>query len=291
MARPTGSTAEVHKVRRDYRFAPETMEQVAGGMAVFGGSLKETAFVERAIAHYAEFLAGDPVSQGQLTQEMERLQEQVRELRDVAQRNARLEGALREMERQKSQALDRIREVEDQVRQAQARAHTLEGNVRTTQSTLRSTQIALRLAEEKLTSGPAPKKRVRRKQPPSSEPQITIDSLELKGTMGGYWLQWEQDGLCMNVGLEAVDDHSSLYGYRLEWYGSNPARRGGVLTERQQDHIFRFVAPARARLVEELFKAGWWPKDPTKPEDPTTIWMPPRKGEKPEESQELDTHS
>src|SRR5260370_13348144 len=108
MARPTGSSAEVHKVRRDYRFAPETMEQVAGGMAVFGGSLKETAFVERAIAHYAEFLAGDPVSQGQLTQEMERLQEQVRALRDAqhasqdtAQQNARLEVALREMERQK----------------------------------------------------------------------------------------------------------------------------------------------------------------------------------------------
>lgn len=287
MARPTGSTAEVHKVRRDYRFAPETMEQIAGGMAVFGGSLKETAFVERAIAHYAEFLAGDPVSQGQLTQEMERLQEQVRELhasQDMTQRNAHLEVALREMERQKGQALERIREVEDQLRRSQAHARALEGNVRTTQSTLRSTQIALRLAEEKPTSGPAPEKRVRRKQPPSSEPQITIDSLELKGTMGGYWLQWEQDGLCMNVGLEAIDDHSSLYGYHLEWYGSNPARRGGVLTERQQQQVFRFIAPARARLVEELFKAGWWPKDPTKPEDQATIWMPPRKGEKPKES-------
>src|SRR5260370_33300549 len=95
MARPTGSTAEVHKVRRDYRFAPETMEQVAGGMAVFGGSLKEKAFVGRAIAHHAEFLAGGPGSPGPLHQEMERLHENGQGLRggqqppqDTAQRKA-----------------------------------------------------------------------------------------------------------------------------------------------------------------------------------------------------------
>src|SRR5260370_27743614 len=68
---------------------------------------------------------------------MERLQEQVRALRDAqhasqdtAQQNARLEVALREMERQKGQALDRIREVEDQLRQSRASVHVLENELR-----------------------------------------------------------------------------------------------------------------------------------------------------------------
>jgi hypothetical protein len=43
------------------------MQHIADGMRVFGGSLKETAFVERAIAHYAEFLAGDPEARAPMT--------------------------------------------------------------------------------------------------------------------------------------------------------------------------------------------------------------------------------
>jgi signal transduction histidine kinase len=290
MARPTGSVAEVHKTRRDYRFGQETMQQIADGMRVFGGSLKETAFVERAIGHYAEFLAGDPEVLAQLTREMEWLQDHIRQLRhdqqtsygvaqyaaekatDQAQEVERLRTQASEMERTVSAAQEQAANQDQEKRRLQAQVQRLERELRTTKT-------ALRLAEEKLASGPTPEKRARRKRPPSNAPQITIDSLERKATMGGYWLQWEQDGLCMNVGLEAVDEHSSIDGYRLEWYGSNPARKNLALGQRQQEHVFSFLAPARARLVEELLKAGWWPKDQAKPEDPTTIWMPPRKGE------------
>jgi chromosome segregation ATPase len=148
MARPTGSTAEVHKVRRDYRFAPETMQQIADGMAVFAGSLKETAFVERAITHYAEFLAGDPVSLAPMTQEMAWLQEHIRRLRhdqqgvqnvaqfaaekatNQAQEIERLQVQLRALEQERSQAQEAIRDLETQLRQSRATVRALENDLR-----------------------------------------------------------------------------------------------------------------------------------------------------------------
>jgi len=144
MARPTGSVAAIHKIRRDYRFAPETMQQISDGRAVFAGTLNETEFVERAIAHYAEFLAGDPVSLAPLTQEMAWLQEHIRRLRhdqqgvqnvaqfaaekatDQAQEIERLQVQLRALEQERSQAQEAIRDLEDQVRQSRASVLLLE---------------------------------------------------------------------------------------------------------------------------------------------------------------------
>jgi len=148
MARPIGSTAEVHKVRRDYRFAPETMQQISDGMAIFGGSLKETAFVERAIVHYAEFLAGDPEALAPLTQEIEWLQEHVRRLRQdqqgvqhVAQSAAekvtdqalevkQLQAQLRTLKQEHSEAQERIRNLESLWSQERTSVRLLESALR-----------------------------------------------------------------------------------------------------------------------------------------------------------------
>ena len=74
--RPTGSTASIHRVRRDYRLSQETLGHIAEGRALKSNKLDETAFVEQALAHYAAFLADEV----QVNQEMEQLQTQIRDL-------------------------------------------------------------------------------------------------------------------------------------------------------------------------------------------------------------------
>lgn len=253
--RPRGSYKEQRRQRKDHRFAPDTLSQIKQGQALLPSPpITETAFLERAVGHYLEFLLTGNMQQQSNQQELEQLRDQ---LCDLEQEKQRL----------------------------QDKNLRMENDLRSTKTTLKATQTALRLAEEKKISGPAQSTTALRKRPSSHEPLITIDSLAPKGNMGGYWLRWEQDGLCMHVGLEAVNDYSSVYGYRLEWYGSNPARKNLALGQRQQEHVFSFLAPARARLVEELLKAGWQPEDPTKPEDPTTIWKyRPQEGGKQEDS-------
>lgn len=148
MARPIGSTAEIHKTRRDYRFGQETMENLAGGMAIFAGTLKETAFVERAIAHYAEFLAGDPEALAPLTQELEWLQDHIRRLRhdqqtsqNVAQYAAekatdqaleieQLRTQLQAAEQERNQAQEKNRELDQQLHRARATVRSLENELR-----------------------------------------------------------------------------------------------------------------------------------------------------------------
>lgn len=148
MARPAGSTAKVHKTRRDYRFGQETMESIAGGMAIFAGTLKETAFVERAIAHYAEFLAGDPEALAPLTQELEWLQDHIRRLRktqqasegvaqhaaekatDLALEIEQLRAQLQAAEQERNQAHEKNRELDQQLRQSRATLRSLEDELR-----------------------------------------------------------------------------------------------------------------------------------------------------------------
>lgn len=154
MARPTGSTAEIHKTRRDYRFGQETMEHITSGMAIFAGTLKETAFVERAIAHYAEFLAGDPEALAPLTQELEWLQDHIRRLRntqqasegvaqyaaekatDLALEIEQLRTQLQEAERERNQAQEKNRELEQQLRLSRESARILDKQLREAQSAL-----------------------------------------------------------------------------------------------------------------------------------------------------------
>jgi DNA repair exonuclease SbcCD ATPase subunit len=148
MARPVGSTAAIHRTRRDYRFGQETIDHIAGGMAIFAGTLKETAFVERAIAHYAEFLAGDPEALAPLTQEVEWLQDHLRRLRNaqqtsqnVAQNAAekatdqareieRLRVQLQVTEQERDQVQERNRELESRWNQERARKLLLETELR-----------------------------------------------------------------------------------------------------------------------------------------------------------------
>ena len=152
MARPVGSTAEIHKTRRDYRFGQETMEHIAGGMAIFAGTLKETAFVERAIAHYAEFLAGDPEALAPLTQELKWLQEHVRQLRhaqqtsqgvahstaekatdqalEIEQLQAQIHTLKQKREQEQRGVQERIQGLEAQVRQSRATVRILENELR-----------------------------------------------------------------------------------------------------------------------------------------------------------------
>lgn len=116
MTRPIGSVAEFHKTRRDYRFGQETMEHIAGGMAIFASILKETAFVERAIAHNAEFLAGDPDA---LALEIEPLRAQ---LQAAKQECNRAQEKNRDLDQQLRQARVTLRSLEDELRQAKAAA-------------------------------------------------------------------------------------------------------------------------------------------------------------------------
>jgi hypothetical protein len=297
MARPTGSLAEFHKVRRDYRFGQETMQQIADGMAVFGGSLKETTFVERAIGHYAEFLAGDPEALAPLTQELEWLQEHVRQLRhdqqtsqgvaqyaaekatDQAQEIAQLQAQVSEFEHMLDAAKAQAANQEQEKQRLQAQVQRLENELLTTKTALRTTQTALQVSEEKLASGLAPGKPTRRK--PSQEPRITIDDLTPSGFMGGFWLRWEQDGLLAVVSLDSVDEYSSARGYRLQSFCSSVAHPDQPLTERQQEKAETLTKLARTRMVEELLKAGWKPGDPANPEASWTIWKyQPQAGEK-----------
>jgi hypothetical protein len=74
--RPQGSTKPIHRVRRDYRFSPETLSHIAHGRILRSEELDETAFVEQAIVHYTAFLKGEV----QVNQEVESLQTQVRDL-------------------------------------------------------------------------------------------------------------------------------------------------------------------------------------------------------------------
>lgn len=93
--RPRGSTKSVHRVRRDYRFSPETLDRIAQGRALKSDELDETAFVEQAIAHYAAHLEGSVQNQMQISQEVIRLQAQIADL----ERNlARTQQALRQAE-------------------------------------------------------------------------------------------------------------------------------------------------------------------------------------------------
>lgn len=148
MARPPGSVAEFHKTRRDYRFGQETMEHIAGGMAIFAGTLKETAFVERAIAHYAEFLAGDPETLAPLTHDLEWLQDHIRRLRNVQQTSEsvaqyaaekamdqtleieQLRAQLQAAEQERAQAQEKNRELDQQLHWARATVRSLEDELR-----------------------------------------------------------------------------------------------------------------------------------------------------------------
>src|SRR5258708_31931059 len=169
MGRPTGSVATVHKVRRDYRFAPETLQRIEDGMAVFAGRLKETAFVERAIAHYTTFLAGDPTSQGQRKQEMEWLQAQIRDLKHDQQ------GAQHVAQYAAEKATDQAQEIE----RLQAQIRDLERDLRQAQAMLHQAASTKRIQATK--------------KPRHAEPTISIDSLKPDGTMRNYVLRWEQD--------------------------------------------------------------------------------------------------
>jgi hypothetical protein len=250
--------AAVHKIRRDYRFAPETMQQISAGRAVFAGTLNETDFVERAIAHYAEFLNGDPVSQGQMTQEMERLHEQIRDLRHD-QQSARKAAQL---------AAQKATVQAQEIEHLQAQVRDLERDLRTTQTTPLLTEETR--ARNRKTD---PQAQTIRPQPTRhQEPQITLDDLQPDGTMRNYSLRWEQDGLLALASLESIDDHSSAYGYRLYCSCYSVARPGQPLTERQRSLGNGLIKLARTRLVEELLKAGWKPDDPTNPEASVTIW-------------------
>ena len=80
--RPQGSTipAERRRQRKDYRFSPTALREIAQGRALLAAANenhevpKETAFLEAAITHYVAFLAGNT------HQEMERLQAQITDL-------------------------------------------------------------------------------------------------------------------------------------------------------------------------------------------------------------------
>lgn len=74
--RPQGSTKTIHRIRRDYRFAQETLDYIVRGRVLRRKELDETAFVEQAIAHYTAFLEGSV----QVNQDVERLQAQIRDL-------------------------------------------------------------------------------------------------------------------------------------------------------------------------------------------------------------------
>ncbi len=158
MARPTGSVADVHKVRRDYRFALETMQAITDGLAIFAGSLKETAFVERAIGHYTRFLQGDPEALGSLTGELEELLEQIQLLHtsqqategvalhaadtttDQALEVERLQGQIRNLEQQRVQeqreAQARLRDLEQQLRISRESARILDKQLTAAQAAL-----------------------------------------------------------------------------------------------------------------------------------------------------------
>jgi hypothetical protein len=74
--RPRGSVAPTHRIRRDYRFAQETLDALTQGRALGSDALDETAFVEQAIVHYTAFLEG----QIQANQAVVRLQARVTDL-------------------------------------------------------------------------------------------------------------------------------------------------------------------------------------------------------------------
>jgi hypothetical protein len=74
--RPSGCIKSVHRLRRDYRFSPKTLDYIAHGRALRSEELDETAFIEQAMAHYTASLEGSV----QVNQEAIRLQVQVRDL-------------------------------------------------------------------------------------------------------------------------------------------------------------------------------------------------------------------
>jgi hypothetical protein len=134
MARPAGSTAKEHKVRRDYRFTAKTMHAIDIGIGLMQGA-RETTFVEQAIAHYAQFLAGDMNSVASSTsgrEETEQLRAQMHILEDE---NTQAKERLR-------QAKERLRIAEDQLHQSQLRVAALERQARQGRSASRTPKPA-----------------------------------------------------------------------------------------------------------------------------------------------------
>lgn len=88
--RPRGSVKADRRQRRDYRFSPTTIQLIEQGQQ--RTDMRETAFVEAAIQHYAEFLAGE----GTVAQEVEQLRTRVQHLeRELeAARLPRVQSAL-----------------------------------------------------------------------------------------------------------------------------------------------------------------------------------------------------
>src|SRR5258708_7555181 len=78
--RPQGTYKEQRRQRRDHRFAPDTLSLIKQGRALLPGKpITETAFLERAVGHYLEFLTGDTQQQSN-QQELEHLRAQAAEL-------------------------------------------------------------------------------------------------------------------------------------------------------------------------------------------------------------------
>jgi hypothetical protein len=74
--RPRGSVKPDRRQRRDYRFSPATLRLIEQNRQLTEAT--ETAFVEAAIQHYAEFLAKAETE----THELEQLRTRVQQLEE-----------------------------------------------------------------------------------------------------------------------------------------------------------------------------------------------------------------
>ena len=124
------------------------MQAIANGLDIHARSLKETAFVERAISHYTRFLQGDPEALGSLTGELKELREQIQGLRqkqqvsvnvaqiaaentyDLAQEMEQVRAQLQAAEQERDLAQKKNRELEDQLRRSCETGRILEKQLR-----------------------------------------------------------------------------------------------------------------------------------------------------------------
>ncbi|HEU5378547.1 MAG TPA: hypothetical protein VFV38_24255 [Ktedonobacteraceae bacterium] len=254
MARPTGSVAEVHKTRRDYRFAPETMQAIADGLTIFAGRLKETAYVEQAISHYTHFLQGDPEALGSLTQELKELLEDIQRLSheqqvsfnvaqiaaentyDLALEMQQVRSQLQAAEQECDLTQKKNRELEEQLRRSRETGRILEKQLREAREALPKP------AEKKLDLSKAYQIKIRHEpcqQCPALPQGFTYDEKEFTSVFEREQ-DWSKHSYCIHTVLtqhwpiarmrKEVERLKSVPGLISIWIEKNgqPVHIGGV---------------------------------------------------------------